>query len=40
VLLDNVSVADIEEATGLQVLVTDGTPQGFVDTIVGAGSRG
>ncbi|NJD57382.1 MAG: DUF512 domain-containing protein [Nitrospirae bacterium] len=34
VLLDNVSVPDIEEATGLAVLVTDGTPQGLVDTLM------
>jgi putative radical SAM enzyme (TIGR03279 family) len=39
VLLDNVSVSDIEEATGLNVMVTDGTPQGLIDTVITAGSR-
>jgi len=38
-LLDNVSIPDIEEATGLNVMVTDGTPQGLVDTIIMAGNR-
>ncbi|RPI38405.1 MAG: DUF512 domain-containing protein, partial [Nitrospiraceae bacterium] len=33
VLLDEVSLTDIEEATGLKTAVTDGTPQGFIDTI-------
>ena len=33
VLLDNVSLRDIEEATGLKTVVTDSTPQGFIDTI-------
>ncbi|MDH4232748.1 MAG: DUF512 domain-containing protein [Nitrospirota bacterium] len=33
VFLDDVSLADIEEATGLKTAVTDGTPQGFIDTI-------
>ncbi len=33
VLLDNVSLRDIEDATGLKTVVTDGTPQGFIDTI-------
>jgi len=32
-LLDNVSLSDIEDATGLSTVVTDGTPQGFIDTI-------
>ena len=31
--LDNVSLRDIEDATGLKTVVTDGTPQGFIDTI-------
>ncbi len=31
--LDDVSVGDIEDATGLRAVVTDGTPQGFIDTI-------
>jgi len=35
ILLDNVSLKDIEEATGLKVVKTDGTPQGLVDTISG-----
>lgn len=35
--LDNVSLQDLEEATGLKVVVTDGTPQGFIDTIAGIG---
>ncbi len=33
VLLDNVSLRDIEGATGLKTVVTDGTPQGLIDTI-------
>lgn len=33
VFLDNVSLRDIEDATGLKTVVTDSTPQGFVDTI-------
>jgi NifB/MoaA-like Fe-S oxidoreductase len=33
VFLDDVSLGDIEEATGLKIAVTDGTPQGFIDTI-------
>jgi putative radical SAM enzyme (TIGR03279 family) len=33
VFLDDVSLKDIEEATGLKTVVTDGTPQGFIDTI-------
>jgi putative radical SAM enzyme (TIGR03279 family) len=33
VLLDNVSLRDIEDATGLKTLVTDCTPQGFIDTL-------
>jgi len=33
VFLDNVSLRDIEDATGLKTVVTDGTPQGFIDTI-------
>lgn len=39
VMLDNVSVSEIEEATGLHVMVTDGTPQGLIDTVITAGSR-
>lgn len=35
--LDNVSLQDIEEATGLKVVTTDGTPQGFIDTLAGLG---
>ncbi len=35
--LDNVSLQELEEATGLKVVTTDGTPQGFIDTIVGLG---
>lgn len=35
--LDNVSVQDVEDATGLKVVTTDGTPQGFIDTIAGLG---
>jgi len=33
VFLDDVSLRDIEDATGLKTAVTDGTPQGFIDTI-------
>jgi len=33
VFLDDVSLSDIEDATGLKIIVTDGTPQGFIDTI-------
>jgi len=33
-MLDNVSIHDIEEALGLKVLVTDGTPQGLVDAVL------
>jgi NifB/MoaA-like Fe-S oxidoreductase len=33
VFLDDVSLKDIEEASGLKTVVTDGTPQGFVDTL-------
>lgn len=32
-LLDNVSIPDIEEATGLTVMVIDGTPQGLIDAV-------
>jgi NifB/MoaA-like Fe-S oxidoreductase len=32
-LLDNVSLKDLEDATGLRTVLTDGTPQGFIDTI-------
>ncbi|MDP2158770.1 MAG: DUF512 domain-containing protein, partial [Nitrospirota bacterium] len=35
--LDNVSLQELEEATGLKVVTTDGTPQGFIDTIAGIG---
>ncbi|MBI5848323.1 MAG: DUF512 domain-containing protein [Nitrospirae bacterium] len=35
--LDNVSLRDLEEATGLKVVTTDGTPQGFIDTLAGLG---
>lgn len=31
--LDDVSLADIEEATGLKVITTDGTPQGLINTL-------
>ncbi len=31
--LDNVSLNDVEDATGLRTVLTDGTPQGFIDTI-------
>jgi NifB/MoaA-like Fe-S oxidoreductase len=37
--LDNVSLGDLEEATGLKVLTTDGTPQGFIDTLAEAECR-
>jgi len=33
VFLDNVSLRDIEDATGLKTVVTDGTPQGLIDTL-------
>jgi putative radical SAM enzyme (TIGR03279 family) len=33
VFLDGVSIGEIEEATGLKTVVTDGTPQGLIDTI-------
>lgn len=33
--LDNVSLQDLGEATGLRVVTTDGTPQGFIDTLAG-----
>ena len=33
VLLDDVSLKDIEETTGLKTVVTDSTPQGLIDTI-------
>jgi putative radical SAM enzyme (TIGR03279 family) len=33
VFLDDVSLRDIEEASGLKTVVTDGTPQGFIDTL-------
>jgi len=33
VFLDDVSLGDLEDATGLKTAVTDGTPQGFIDTI-------
>ncbi|MBI5632037.1 MAG: DUF512 domain-containing protein [Nitrospirae bacterium] len=35
--LDNVSLQDLEEATGLKVMTTDGTPQGFIDTLAEIG---
>ena len=35
--LDNVSLQDVSEATGLQVVTTDGTPQGFIDTLAEIG---
>lgn len=31
--LDNVSLQELEEATGLKVVTTDGTPQGLIDTL-------
>jgi putative radical SAM enzyme (TIGR03279 family) len=37
VFLDNVSLQDLEEATGLKVVATDCTPQGFIDTLAGIG---
>ena len=37
VCLDDVSLKDIEDATGLKAVVTDGTPQGFIDTVYGCG---
>lgn len=33
VFLDNVSLKEIEDATGLKTVVTDYTPQGFIDTL-------
>jgi NifB/MoaA-like Fe-S oxidoreductase len=39
-LLDNVSIPDIEEATGLSVMVIDGTPQGLIDAVGMAECRG
>ena len=39
-MLDNVSIPDIEDALGLRVQVTDGTPQGLVDTITVAENLG
>lgn len=33
VCLDNVSLKKIEDVTGLKAAVTDGTPQGFIDTL-------
>ena len=33
VFLDDVSLRDLEDATGLKTVVTDSTPQGFIDTI-------
>ena len=38
-LLDNVSIPDVEEATGLTVKVVDGTPQGLIDAVAGADCR-
>ncbi len=35
--LDNVSLQDLEDATGLKVVTTDGTPQGFIDTLAEIG---
>ncbi len=35
--LDNVSLQDLAEATGLKVVTTDCTPQGFIDTLAGIG---
>ena len=35
--LDNVSLQDLEEATGLTVMTTDCTPQGFIDTLAEIG---
>jgi len=35
--LDNVSLQDLEDATGLKVFTTDGTPQGFIDTLAEIG---
>jgi len=33
--LDNVSLKDLEEATGLKVVKTESTPQGLIDAIAG-----
>ncbi|MEW6107597.1 MAG: DUF512 domain-containing protein [Nitrospirota bacterium] len=33
IFLDNVSLEDIEDTTGLKTVITDGTPQGLLDTI-------
>ena len=35
ILLDNVSLKDIEEATGLKTVKTDSSPQGLIDAISG-----
>ncbi|GAB4484985.1 MAG: DUF512 domain-containing protein [Thermodesulfovibrionales bacterium] len=35
VFLDDVSLDDLADATGMRVVTTDGTPQGLVDTIAG-----
>ena len=37
--LDNVSLRDLEEATGLKVITTDSTPQGLIDTLAEAECR-
>ena len=37
--LDNVSLSDLEDATGLKVITTDGTPQGFIETLADAECR-
>ncbi len=39
-LLDNVTVPDVEDALGIKVLVTDGTPQGLIDTVLMAENVG
>jgi putative radical SAM enzyme (TIGR03279 family) len=36
VFLDDVTLKDIEDATGLKTAMTDGTPQGLIDTICGS----
>jgi putative radical SAM enzyme (TIGR03279 family) len=36
IFLDDVSLEDVEDATGLKIRVTDGTPQGFIDTVYAA----
>lgn len=35
IFLDDVSIADVEEALGLKIMVTDCSPQGLIETIAG-----